>query len=307
MAVFRVERTHDYTVMSNHHLRDKNLSLKAKGLLSQMLSLPEDWDYTLGGLAYINKESRDAIRSAVRELEAAGYIQRRQTVDEHGRFSSNEYVIYEHPIVSQPSLEKTTTESEHPIHAVYETNPCDSDDFVCSPSSDKPLSKNPPADKTLSGIPTQINTDIQTKDPQITDQSITDSFHSYESMRSEPILLDTYAAYRELIRENINYDVLCHQLPDDIDMINEIVELITETVSCNRSVTRVGKTDYSHDLVRSRLLKLDDEHIRFVIHCLKSNKTQIRCIRQYLLTALFNAPSTISSYYTAQVNLNFCS
>ena len=78
MAVFRLERTRDYTVMSNHHLRDKRLSLKAKGLLSQMLSLPEDWDYTLSGLAYINRESKDAIRSAINELERAGYVQRHQ-------------------------------------------------------------------------------------------------------------------------------------------------------------------------------------------------------------------------------------
>lgn len=67
MAVFRVERTGDYTVMSNFHLKDKRLSLKAKGLLSQMLSLPDDWDYTLSGLSYINRESKDAIRSAVNE------------------------------------------------------------------------------------------------------------------------------------------------------------------------------------------------------------------------------------------------
>ena len=74
MAVFRVERNTGYTVMSNHHLRNKELSLKAKGLLSQMLSLPEDWDYTLAGLSYINREKIDAIREAVRELERAGYI-----------------------------------------------------------------------------------------------------------------------------------------------------------------------------------------------------------------------------------------
>jgi len=77
VAVFRVERTRDYTVMSNHHLKNKDLSLKAKGLLSQMLSLPENWDYTLAGLSAINRESKDAIRSAVNELEKAGYIRRR--------------------------------------------------------------------------------------------------------------------------------------------------------------------------------------------------------------------------------------
>ena len=76
MAVFRVERNTGYTVMSNHHLRNKELTLKAKGLLSQMLSLPEDWDYTLAGLSHINREKIDAIREAVRELERAGYIVR---------------------------------------------------------------------------------------------------------------------------------------------------------------------------------------------------------------------------------------
>lgn len=84
MAVFRVERTKDYTVMSNHHLRNKELTLKAKGLLSQMLSLPEDWDYTLKGLAAINRESIDAIRTAVLELEQAGYIVRSRVRDERG-------------------------------------------------------------------------------------------------------------------------------------------------------------------------------------------------------------------------------
>lgn len=105
MAVFRVERTQNYTVMSNYHLRDKNLSLKAKGLLSLMLSLAEDWDYTLAGLARISLEGKDAIRAAVVELERAGYVQRRQTTDKAGKFSVNEYVIREHPISQEPPLE----------------------------------------------------------------------------------------------------------------------------------------------------------------------------------------------------------
>ena len=90
MAVFRVERNSGYTVMSNHHLRNKELTLKAKGLLSQMLSLPEDWDYTLAGLSHINRESIDAIRTAVWELEKAGYILRRQGRDEKGKMTAIE-------------------------------------------------------------------------------------------------------------------------------------------------------------------------------------------------------------------------
>ena len=104
MAVFRVERTQNYTVMSNYHLRDRRLSLKAKGLLSLMLSLPEDWDYTLSGLARISLEGKDAIRAAVVELEQAGYVQRRQTTDKAGKFSSNEYIIREWPNPEKMSL-----------------------------------------------------------------------------------------------------------------------------------------------------------------------------------------------------------
>ena len=102
MAVFRVERNTGYTVMSNHHLRNKELTLKAKGLLSQMLSLPEDWDYTLAGLSHINREKIDAIREAVKELEKAGYIVRSRERDEKGRLRGADYVIYEQPQPREP-------------------------------------------------------------------------------------------------------------------------------------------------------------------------------------------------------------
>ena len=111
MAVFRIERTRDYTVMSNHHLRDKALSLKSKGLLSMMLSLPEDWNYTTRGLAKICKEGVDAIGGALRELEAAGYIVRHQLRDRQGRISDTEYVIYEQPQPKAPDTPQPDTAS----------------------------------------------------------------------------------------------------------------------------------------------------------------------------------------------------
>ena len=113
MAVFRIERTRDYTVMSNHHLRNANLSLKAKGLLSMMLSLPEDWNYTTRGLAKICKEGVDAIGAALRELEGAGYIVRHQRRDKSGRITDTEYVIYEQPQpdMSQPDTASPDTEN----------------------------------------------------------------------------------------------------------------------------------------------------------------------------------------------------
>ena len=138
MAVFRVEKNKGYTVMSNHHLRNKELSLKAKGLLSQMLSLPEDWDYTLAGLSLINRESIDAIRTAVWELEKAGYITRRQGRDEKGKMTAIEYTIYEQP--QPPALDCPVLEN---------------------PTADKPILENPTPDNPTSENPTQLNKEIQ--------------------------------------------------------------------------------------------------------------------------------------------------
>ncbi len=146
MAVFRVEKNSGYTVMSNHHLRNRNLSLKAKGLLSQMLSLPEDWDYTLQGLARINRESIDAIRQAIRELEQAGYIQRSRERDEKGRLRGADYVIFElpqpvpasvSPTLENPTLENPTQENPTTVinnYAPYNTANV-SQDFISQAES----------------------------------------------------------------------------------------------------------------------------------------------------------------------------
>ena len=120
---FRVERSKDYTVMSNHHLRNKELTLKAKGLLSQMLSLPEDWDYTLKGLAAINRESIDAIRTAVLELEQAGYIVRSRVRDERGCLRGCDYIVYERRRRSLPSLHGKIQHWIIPLWCSYIGNP----------------------------------------------------------------------------------------------------------------------------------------------------------------------------------------
>ncbi len=274
MAVFRVERTSDYTVMSNYHLRDKRLSLKAKGLLSQMLSLPEDWDYTLAGLCYINRESKDAIRTAIHELERAGYIRRRQTTDSGGKFAGNVYTIYERP-QGPPSGD---------------------------PSSEKPSSGNPTTGKPMPEKPTQRNIEKQNTDQQNTDSIPFRAAAPPEAKRTEPSPAERMKEYRALIRDNIQYPLLAVQNPEDTDLLDEIVELMTETVCARRKTTRVCGSDFPAEVVKSRLLKLDAEHIRFVLKCLRENTSKIKNIKQYLLATLYNAPVTISSYYGALVN-----
>ena len=297
MSVFRVEKTKGYTVMSNHHLRNHALSLKAKGLLSQMLSLPEDWDYTLQGLAQINKESIDAIREAVRELERAGYIKRSRERDERGCLRGTVYTIYE-----QPHAEPTPAK---PTQAL--------------PTLDNPTLEKPMLEKPTLENPTQLNkellkTNLPTKEKLNTDISSTHSipFHSLNPFpledaaqppeRKRKEATDAYSVYEEIIKDNIEYDYLIQDRYLDRDRIEEILALILETVCTKRKTIRIAGDDYPAELVKARFMKLNSEHIRFVLDCMQENTTKIRNIKQYMKAALFNAPSTIGSYYTSLVS-----
>ena len=279
MAVFRIERTRDYTVMSNHHLRNANLSLKAKGLLSMMLSLPEDWNYTTRGLAKICKEGVDAIGAALRELEAAGYIVRHKLRDRQGRISDTEYVIYE-----QPQLRK--------------------------PDTDSPDTENPYMDKPDTEKPAGLNIEKSNTQKQNIYGSSTDSIPFRETAAARPperkgrdaMSVTEIENYRELILENIEYDCLKQRYPLYLDDLNEIVELLVETVCARRKTTRISGADFPHEIVRSRFLKLDSSHIEFVMDCLQKNTTQVRNMKQYLLAVLFNAPTTMNNHFTSLVN-----
>ena len=284
MAVFRIERTRDYTVMSNHHLRNANLSLKAKGLLSMMLSLPEEWNYTTRGLAAICKEGVDAIGSALKELETAGYIVRRQLRGANGRITDTEYIIYEQP---QPKK--------------LDMLPSD----VVSPDTENPDTVKPDTEK-----PAELNIEKSNTEKSITYGSSTDSIPFRdctadclpERKGRDAMSLTEIEGYRELIQENIGYEYLCQQYETYREDLDEIVELIVETVCAKRKTTRIAGSDFPHEIVRSRFLKLDNSHIEFVMDCLQKNTTEIRNMKQYLLTVLFNAPTTISNHYTSQVN-----
>jgi hypothetical protein len=274
LAVFRVEKNRNYTVMSNIHLRDQNLSLKAKGLLSLLLSLPDDWHYSIRGLAKISKESPDGISSGLKELEAAGYLTRRQLRGERGRMGETEYTIYEEP------------------RAPCQDSPCTENPVTVKPDTASPCTESP----------VQINTEKTNTDRSNTNKNKY-PFHSYQEAAQETAdeMGKEREAYRDLIRENISYDALITDglRKEDID---EIVEILVDTVCSTKPFLVVGGDKKPAQVVKSQLLKLDCEHIRFVLACMKENTTKIRNIRQYLLTTLYNAPVTISNYYGALVN-----
>ena len=282
----------------------------AKGLLSQMLSLPEDWDYTLAGLSHINREKIDAIREAVKELEKAGYIVRSRERDEKGRLRGADYVIYEQP---QPKEPEAATSSEQPPTSDLPT--------LENPTLDNPTLEKPTLEKPTLENPTQLNKDISSKEQSITDLSSTHSipFHSLnplpyeqdeaatppERKRTEAKTNSAIEIYREIIKDNIDYDILIQDPKMDKDRLDEIVEIMLETVCTARKTIRIAGDDYPAELVKSKFMKLNSSHVEFVLDCMRENTTKIRNIKQYLKAVLFNAPSTIDSYYTALVNHDF--
>ena len=276
MAVFRINKTRDYTVMSNHHLRNTSLSLKAKGLLSLMLSLPDNWDYTTKGLASICKDGIDSICSAVKELEQHGYIVRERVRNDKGQLTTIEYTILEQPETALPEQEK--------------------------PKRENPVLDNPVLGKPEQENPAQLNTNISNKDLLNTDESTTYPIKSHQKegraaqkRGRDKMGYDEMDAYRDLIKENIEYDILTVKLKQNISMLDEIVDLLTETVCTNKDSLVIAGDVYPAAVVKSKLLKLDAGHIEYVIDCMKSNTTEVRNIKKYLLAALYNATSTMDS------------
>ena len=287
MAVFRIEKTRDYTVMSNHHLRDKSLSLKAKGLLSLMLSLPEEWDYTTKGLARICKDGVDSICAGVRELEEHGYVIRQRVRNPNGQLGAIEYTILEQPRPPEPGK----PERENPV--------------LDNPEQASPVLGEPEQEN-----PAQLNTKESSKEKSKKDLSSTEGSNPVLSIPQTPRGSDQKGrdrmrereSYRELILENIEYDCLIQNHHLDRNRLDELVELMVDTVCSNREMIRIAGDDYPAEVVKSRFLKLDSSHIEYVLDRMRENTTYVRNIKKYLLAALYNAPATIDSYYTSLVS-----
>ena len=286
MAVFRVEKTKDFTVMSNHHLRNVSLSLKAKGLLSLMLSLPDNWDYTTKGLAHICKDGVDSISSAIKELEKQGYLTRQRLRDAHGRLGDIEYVIHEKPVLPNGH------------------------DTVLPPKRENPRQVNPRQVKPVLGKPEQEKPAQLNIQESITEKSITDISNTHQSIypasgrapasSTEMDRIDRIDAYREIIKENIEFEALVQRY--GYERVDELVELMLQTVLSQRPYIRIAGDDYPREVVKSRFLKVNFSHVEYVFDCLDNNTTKVRNIKSYLLAALYNAPTTMDSYYRAEVN-----
>jgi len=314
MAVFRIDKTRDYTVMANFHLRDISLSLKAKGLLSLMLSLPENWDYTTKGLAQICKDGVDSICATLKELEKAGYIQRRRVRNEMGRLTDLEYTILEKPIVpalaeESPDPKQTAQAEPQPdfpeqasphLEKPQRENPVVVNPVLVSPDVDSPNQVSPHLASPQLENPAQLNTNTSSKEKINTDLSNTHSFfpsaeETCNSGRTERRITSGD------IRAQIEYEIMVQRYRRD--QLDELVEIMLE-VALNRSPTiRIGRdAEYPTYFVQERFRKINALHIEKVMEGIAENRTRVYNTKAYLMAALFNSVSTIEHHYTMQYN-----
>lgn len=279
MSVFRIEKNKNYTVMSNHHLRNKELSLKSKGLLSLMLSLPEEWDYTLKGLSIICKEGIDAIRVSIIELEKQGYIERRRNRNTKGQLTNTEYIIHEYPITVTPKSEKPTLE-----------NPILDNPMSEKPTLENPILDNPTQEKPTLENPTQINKDKTIKERINTDCIKYQSINPSEQTNSDERLIERYNKTKSEIKKQIDYDTLI--LSNNEDIINDIVEVMTDVMVVDTKYYVIGKKEIPAELVKIRYKQLNYGKIEALMLDLNDVTHIIRSKTPYLISALYNAANT---------------
>ena len=320
-TVFRVEKSSNYTVMSNFHMMDYTLSYKAKGILSEILSLPPTWDYTLAGLAALANDGIDSVRSGIKELENSGYVSRKRTRDERGRMSKNEYVVYERPEDNPEYKKNQTNKTENPIQFKETTNsnngekaykslipPSLENPIMVQSQMDSPSLENPTLEKpTLENPMTNkvfniLNTKgLNTYESNLSNQSISEQAEK-NCEKIDRIDVDKLSRYRSLICSNIEYDELIAQNEADKPKIDEILENMLEMMFCTADTMRIGGSDQPTSLVQSRVMKIDSSCIEYILLCMRRNTTKVRNIKAYLRTVIFNAPSTMDSFFDSEVN-----
>ena len=300
MPVIRTEKTENFTIMANHHLRDMQLSLKARGLLSLMLSLPDDWDYSARGLACLCQDGVSSINSALKELEQAGYVARSLRRNSRGKIVDTEYTVYEVPLpMDSPQTDLPQTDlpqTDLPQTDLPQTDLPQTD----LPQTDLPQTDSPQTDSPQTENRTQLNKDKQKKDKPKKEKQRKDQPIPPNPPRG-PDGTGERTAFRNRILENIDYGILIQNSRLDRTCLDELVELMVDTACSGRKRIRIAGADHPAQTVRERFLTLDSSHIEYVLERLNETAAPVHNIRQYLLATLYNAPATIDSYYAAQV------
>ena len=336
-TVFRVEKNKNYTTISNHHLQDRNLSLKAKGLLTLILSLPPDWDMTLKGLVSLSGDGVDSVRSGIQELEKAGYLRRSRSRNNLGQLLCTEYTIYEHAVTENVASE---TEIDDNLNIIYSEEShigksnVDKNSHIGKSDVDKnshigksDVDKNTTEkiensqigfsnigkpyigkSNTIKYLNNKDTNDINNYPYQSTYSSKLyrePKENSIDEMEEAQTLYEERKAYEEIIKQNIAYDILSEQTETKRDFLDLCVQVMVDAVTSNKPYIKIKGQDIPKEAVKSVLLKLDDENISYVDMCLSESKTAIKNMQSYILTALYCSQHGGDTYFNQLVKHDY--
>ena len=388
MSVFRTKKVKNFTVMSNNHLKQPDLSFKARGILSTILAYPDDWEFSIEGLAKMASDGIKSTRSGVNELIEKGFIVRRQERSENGLYMKIIYDVYEVPfsfenaekenISSSTDISSCTGKTynnENAVNGAFDnfSAPKDSEDFSVlqtvritsekistneaaddlniSYNTDMPkcqsdklrnvsVSENGYTDKitdfaakltslceefykfcgntfSLPQVPfrqadkcRQLNTIIPNTDYNI-NQSIyqsdraridrsTDTTHKVSVDKEYPTAKD-YERYKNMIKENVEYDSLASPNTTGKEYLDEIIDIMADVVTFNEQPIRINGYNVSAEVVKNRFLKIDEFEMSYILESIEKHSDKIYNIRSYLITTIYNAKSTMNHYYGAMV------
>lgn len=325
-TVFRVEKNKNYTTISNHHLQDRNLSLKAKGLLTLILSLPPDWDMTLKGLVSLSGDGVDSVRSGIQELEKAGYLRRSRSRNNLGQLLCTEYTIYEHAVTENVA---SKTEIDDNLNIIYSEEShigksnVDKNSHIGKSDVDKNTTEN--LDDSQIGFSNVGKSNIG-KSNTIKYLNNKDTYNinnypyqstyssklckepkenSIDEMEEAQSLYEERKAYEEIIKQNIAYDLLTEQKKISRDFLDLCIQVMVDAVTTNKPYIKIKGQDIPKEAVKSVLLKLDDENISYVDMCLSESKTAIKNMQSYILTALYCSKHGGDTYFNQLVKHDY--
>ena len=325
-TVFRVEKNKNYTTISNHHLQDRNLSLKAKGLLTLILSLPPDWDMTLKGLVSLSGDGVDSVRSGIQELEKAGYLRRSRSRNNLGQLLCTEYTISEHAVTENVASE---TEIDDNLNIIYSEEShvgksnVDKNSHIGKSDVDKNTTEKiensqigfsnigkPYIGKsnTIKYLNNKDTNNINNHPYQSTYSSKLcrePKENSIDEMEKAQTLYEERKAYEEIIKQNIAYDLLSEQKETSRDFLDLCVKVMVDAVTSNKPYIKIKGQDIPKEAVKSVLLKLDDENISYVNMCLSETKTAIKNMQSYILTALYCSQHGGDTYFNQLVKHDY--
>ena len=288
-----------YTVLPNQILRTREMSYKARYLLAQMLSMSEAWQYTVAGMAKVCGMGRDAVRTAMVELETLGYLVRSQS-RANGRFSHNVYIIREEPVEVESAPAEAAEEDNCPMPATP-TAPSTVQKSVSAPLADSPL----PVSTLPENLPLRKNKGEKYQKKKYQDSLPSPIHPIYPYSREKFVGILEWNTCLAKYKQQVAYDVLLFDHPEWKERLDELLELMTEASCCPAPTQRIGGCQVSTEVVRARYAKIDMFIMDYIFDKLSTTIQPIRNIRQYLRTVLFHAPSTCTHDYDARVRWDF--